>query len=329
MSLALWHWHFEISSKCTLRCPRCPREEIPGVLNTELSLEFFKKTFSKQFVLDNIERITFCGNDGDPIYAHDLIPVIEYFKSIKPISITIVTNGSHKKDKFWIQLAKVLNHNDQIFFSVDGYDNKSNNLYRVNSNFEGILKGAKILRRYSDVYMTWASILFKFNQDKIENLKEIANKIGFDYFQITHSNKFGKYNLNYPIEDPLQPDDEYKFKYGNYERDIFKLSNRNPKFNYDKIKKFSSVKEIGNIFPLCFTGLKGVYVDSQGFFYPCCWVATRYPHNKVWEDRKIDLKKTSLINALNTEFCEGKFIEGSDECIHKCSKKFDLTNKNM
>ena len=97
--------------------------------------------------------------------------------------------------------------------------------------------------------------------------------------------------------------------------------------NFDKIKPktFSLTKEIDGIFPLCFTGLKGVYVDSRGFFYPCCWVATRYPDNKVWEDRKVNLKITSLEHALNSYFHEGKFIEGSDECIHKCNKKIAIT----
>ena len=43
MTLATWHFHIEISSKCTLRCPRCTRQEVPdSLVNTELDLEFFK-----------------------------------------------------------------------------------------------------------------------------------------------------------------------------------------------------------------------------------------------------------------------------------------------
>jgi MoaA/NifB/PqqE/SkfB family radical SAM enzyme len=80
--LATWHFHIEISSKCTLRCPRCARQEVPdNLVNTELDLEFFKRNFTAEFVLDNVEKITFCGDDGDPIYAHDLVPVIQYIKS--------------------------------------------------------------------------------------------------------------------------------------------------------------------------------------------------------------------------------------------------------
>ena len=98
MSLALWHWHIEISSKCTLKCPRCPRQEVPDTLvSTELKLDFFKQNFPAFFILEHVEKLTFCGDDGDPIYAHDFLEVIQYFKSIKPsIAIVIVTNGSYK-----------------------------------------------------------------------------------------------------------------------------------------------------------------------------------------------------------------------------------------
>ena len=59
MSLALWHWHIEISSKCTLKCPRCPRQEVPDTLvSTELKLDFFKQNFPAFFILDHVEKLT-------------------------------------------------------------------------------------------------------------------------------------------------------------------------------------------------------------------------------------------------------------------------------
>ena len=115
--LATWHFHIEISSKCTLRCPRCARQEIPeGLVNTELDLEFFKRNFTPEFIKSNLEKITFCGDDGDPIYAHDLIPVIEYVKSVKPVEIVIVTNGSHRKTTWWTQLGSILGSGDTVHF---------------------------------------------------------------------------------------------------------------------------------------------------------------------------------------------------------------------
>ena len=148
--LATWHFHIEISSKCTLRCPRCARQEVPdSLVNTELDLEFFKRNFTPEFIKANVEKITFCGDDGDPIYAHDLIAVIQYIKSIKPVEIVIITNGSHKKVSWWKELGQALTGVDSIHFSIDGFNNESNNLYRVNSNYNSIIDGIETVRKYS------------------------------------------------------------------------------------------------------------------------------------------------------------------------------------
>jgi hypothetical protein len=331
MSLALWHWHIEISSKCTLRCPRCIRTEVPETLvNTELNLDFFKKHFTPDFITENVERITFCGDDGDPIYAHDLIPVIQYFKSIKPVSFTIVTNGSYKKTDWWIDLGKTLTEIDQIHFSIDGYDNDSNNIYRVNSDWDSILNGARVLRRISDCYMSWSSILFKFNEDHLDTMKDIARKIGFDVFQVTQSTKFGKYESIYPKDDPLQPSDGYLINHNVYEREITSLSNRKLYEPYVKtnIKHFENTKAIDEIFPLCHTGLKGSYIDARGYFYPCCWVANRYPHNDIWKSKRYDLKLHQLSDVVQLDYWKEKFIEGSTVCIHKCNKNHRYVSYN-
>ena len=170
MSLALWHWHIEISSKCTLKCPRCPRQEVPDTLvNTELDLEFFKRNFPKGFITRNVEKLTFCGDDGDPIYAHDFIPVIRYFKEIKPtIAIIIVTNGSYKADGWWQELAELLDEQDQIHFSIDGWNQESNNKYRINSNDKFIIMACDGLW---DALTNQDAINFVLDKVKIEKNK--------------------------------------------------------------------------------------------------------------------------------------------------------------
>ena len=141
-----------------------------GLVNTELDLAFFKRNFTAEFILSNVEKITFCGDDGDPIYAHDLIPVIEYVKSIKPVEIVVITNGSHKKVEWWRNLGSVLTKQDSVHFSIDGWDNDRNNLYRVNSDFDSIVAGIKELRRSSSCRLIWAAIAFKFNQDQLDQM---------------------------------------------------------------------------------------------------------------------------------------------------------------
>jgi len=327
MKLALWHWHIEISSKCTLKCPRCAREEVPDTLvNTELKLDFFKKNFTSDFVQNNVEKITFCGDDGDPIYAHDLIDVIRYFKSIKPIKFVIITNGSHKRPDWWTQLGSVLDENDHIHFSLDGWDQASNEQYRVNSNWKSTMLGIQTLRQVSDVYMSWDCIVFKFNQGMVDHMKFMARRLGFDEFQITRSTKFNKVYPIYPNNDPLQPQDSMISETQRFERVVEKLSNRHLseigqstcEDLYDDLKEYNGVK------PLCFTGNKGLFINSQGKFFPCCWVANRYNHNNEWIDlaKNFDLNERTLSSVVTDDFWSSDFeIFPWEECRNKCNSK--------
>jgi MoaA/NifB/PqqE/SkfB family radical SAM enzyme len=322
--LAAWHFHIEISSKCTLRCPRCARQEVPDTLiNTELDLEFFKRNFTEEFILDHVEKITFCGDDGDPIYAHDLISVVEYIKSIKPVEIVIITNGSHKKPEWWEDLGYVLTDDDTVHFSIDGWNNESNNLYRVNSDFDSIIAGIKILKSVSHCRIVWAAIAFKFNESRLSAMENHARELGMDAFQLTKSTKFGKIYPSYGNNDPLEPSEQNISGSHRFERDVTLLSSRglNSQVNKKNIKLYKSATEINGVKPLCEIGNKGLYIDARGRLFPCCWVANRYSHNSEWKAiaTKFDLNRRTLTDAVTDDFWATTFKTfGWQECQTKC-----------
>ena len=330
--LATWHFHIEISSKCTLRCPRCARQEVPGSLvNTELDLEFFKRNFTPEFVLNNVEKITFCGDDGDPIYAHDLIPVINYLKSIKPIEIVIVTNGSHKKSDWWVQLGSVLDSSDTVHFSIDGWDNASNNQYRVNSDFASIVDGITALRSASHCQIVWAAIAFRFNEDHLDSMKDLAKQLDVDVFQLTKSTKFGSIYSSYGIDDPLQPSVKFVSSSHRFEREISELTYRGPwtPVHNKNIELYDQTKSRNGVTPLCEIGNKGLYIDARGRLFPCCWVANRYNHNSQWQQlaEDFDLHKKTLTNVLADPFWTGEFQAFKwQECQTKC--KSSIVDRN-
>ena len=76
----LYHWHFEVSGKCALKCPRCPRNDADPVpwINKELTLEFFKKLLTPDLLKNTVKRITMCGDVGDPIYASEYLDIVAY-----------------------------------------------------------------------------------------------------------------------------------------------------------------------------------------------------------------------------------------------------------
>jgi len=186
-----YHWHLEPSSVCAVKCPRCPRVEHPNTpwLNKNMTLDFVKKFFTEDLLRNQVRRVTMCGDVGDPIYCKEYIDICRYIKSTNPnIHIFTITNGSYKKAEWWMELASVLNDRDTINFSVDGYDNTSNNLYRVNSNFESIMTGIRTVREHNkSVFLNWAMIVFSFNQDHIDRITQQARDLGMDGLQITKS----------------------------------------------------------------------------------------------------------------------------------------------
>lgn len=330
MSLATWHFHIEISSKCTLRCPRCARQEVPDTLiNTELDLNFFTRNFTPAFIEKNVEKITFCGDDGDPIYAHDLVPVIKYIKAIKPVEIVIVTNGSHRKVEWWQELGSVLTDLDTVHFSIDGWDNQSNNQYRVNSDFDSIATGVKTLRANSQCRLIWAAIAFKFNENKLYDMMSMAQQWGMDGFQTTKSTKFGKIYPSYGANDALQPSDKFLSSSHRFERDTAVLSLRGLnnhvwKMHPINLELYKESKETNGVRPLCEIGNKGLYIDARGRLFPCCWVANRYAHNSEWQTiaDQFNLHNRTLLDALVDPFWSSKFQTFKwQECRTKCASK--------
>jgi len=324
MTLATWHFHIEISSKCTLKCPRCARQEVPdSLVNTELDLDFFKRNFTPEFILDNVEKITFCGDDGDPIYAHDLIPVIEYIKSIKSVEIVIITNGSHKKDEWWQRLGRVLDQQDSVHFSIDGYDNASNNLYRVNSDWDSIIAGLQTLRATSDCQIVWAAIAFKFNEDHLSRMERLARLLRMDRFQLTRSTKFGSIYPSYGENDPLEPTPKFMSASHRFEREVVDFTNRTNKISDINTKLYNNVTIQHDVKPLCEIGNKGLYIDARGRLFPCCWVANRYNHNNEWHSiaEQFNLHRRTLTDVVNDSFWKNEFKAfGWLECKQKCNK---------
>ncbi len=325
----LEHWHIELCSKCSLKCPRCSRQEVPeGLVNRDLSLEWFQENFTGK-LLSDVRKLTFCGDDGDPIYAKDLLKILSWFrKNNTKVQFIIVTNGSYKTKTWWNELGSILDEKDHIHFSLDGWNQESNNLYRVNCNWWSILQGIDALKN-SKAYKTWAAIAFKFNESKIDHMKQLAKNYKFDNFQLTLSSKFGKNYDAYPKDDPLQPSDRYIAK-GRFTRSNTKLSGKNWHDNCIDIfsKRFYNTKTGPSIIPLCMIGNKGLYLNAQGNFYPCCWTALRYEHNNDIFDY---VEQTQNLGQVLDDPMWRKLFNGMGsrsaprECGEKCSaEKWNL-----
>ena len=306
----MYHWHFEISGKCTLKCPRCPRNDTAPVpwMNKELDLDFFQRTLSKELLQNTVQRITMCGDIGDPIYASQYLEIVEYIKQVNPrIHVYTITNGSYKKPEWWREFARISNEYDTINFSVDGYDHASNNLYRTGSDWASIMTGMDIMCRESQAFVYWAAIVFAFNQDHLQNMQQQARRIGCDGFQTTHSTKFGsKYGEAYGgAADPLEPREEFISPSHRYERYFVNLSGReqlNQRYLETNLQQYHAIKQQHSemIVPMCKIGNRGLYVSADGVLHPCSWVS--FPYVSMSTARKTIWFKDSLHQQYRDRF---------------------------
>lgn len=331
MNLALDHWHIEVSSICTLKCPRCTRAEVPEtLLNRQLTLEFFRTQIGET-AIKNMRKISFCGDDGDPIYAKEFLEIVAWIKQINPtIQLLIITNGSYKTEDWWEKLAKTLNHCDEVHWSIDGWDQESNSKYRVNCNWDSILEGIQTFVKHNKTsYTVFASIAFRFNENMLNDMRDIAVELDMDCWQLTKSTKFGStYPDAYGTDDLLEPTDPNLIAQGHrFQREQYNLSSKTrpgadlKKLFIERAKQL----ELNNEYPaLCYIGNKGVFLKATGEFYPCCWTALRYPHNEKiikLAQSKFNLHNTTLETIMQDKFWKTEFKKFDNlECKTKCIK---------
>lgn len=259
-----------------------------------MSLDFFKSFMTEERLRTQVKRLTMCGDVGDPIYCKDYLKIYRYIKEVDPsIHVFTITNGSSRSTAWWKEFAEIANERDCVNFSIDGYDDASNNLYRVNSRWDTIVNGIKTLRENnSAVFLNWAMIVFRFNQDHLNNIEQQARQLGMDALQITRSTKFGsKYGEAYgAAQDELEPSEEYISSSHRYERETVNLSGReidNTDYMEHNRQKFLEIKQkysAAPIVPLCEIGNRGVYVNAEGVVFPCSWVS--FPYESLSDGKK-------------------------------------------
>ena len=339
MNLALEHWHIEVSSICTLKCPRCTRAEVPEtLLNRQLTLNFFKNQIGESQI-KKIRKISFCGDDGDPIYAKEFLGIVKWIKNINPtIQLLIITNGSYKTTKWWQELAKCLNVHDEIHWSLDGWDQESNNKYRVNCDWNSIIAGLATFKIFNKTtYTVIATIAFRFNEQHLDKIQKIANDCNVDCWQLTKSTKFGSiYPDAYGYDDLLEPLDQKLVANGHrFEREHTYISAKQRPGNDLKKLFWDRAVELNktNEYPaLCYIGNKGVFLKATGEFYPCCWTALRYPHNKKiieLAETKFNLHNTTIESIIKDNYWNDEFKKfDNHECRTKCikSKLHDISH---
>jgi len=256
--------HLEITNNCQASCPMCPRNinggpENPLLKMNDWTLDDFKSIFTLE-VLNQISRISFCGNFGEPILNNDLIKMCEYASTVKPsITILIHTNGSARSTTWWKNLYKVLPTNHRVIFALDGLED-THKLYRIGTYFDQIIKNATTFINAGGT-ADWDFIRFRHNQHQVEQCEALAKEIGFVNFKVKDSKRFGR---SFPVIDTDGVITHY----------IDQPTNNTIKFvSKDMVKTYKDWPRATEI--SCFAQ-KGreIFIDAQYQITPCCMVAS-------------------------------------------------------
>lgn len=310
----LWNYnnvsivHLEMSTLCNAACPACPRYypgfmiTKPGLIIDQISYDTFCNWFDSDFI-SRVNMWRFCGTQGDPMTARDIISIIEHIFKVNPkTQIVINTNGGLRNKKDWEILGNISSkYNLEIIFSIDGLQD-TNHLYRRNVNWK-VLSTNFISYISNGGNATWEFLIFKHNEHEISVAKEYSMSVGFKNFIAKKAFGF--------IENNVTKDIPVFDKHGNYEYSLFPPSdvdnksfvetkiefrNRDNRLEFYKkqvdvdIIEFQTklisfvdykteldydIKCIAENFPKSKYG-KGseIYVNVQGQIYPCCMIGT-------------------------------------------------------
>lgn len=297
--------HLEVTERCNLSCPMCARninggEQNPWIHDAELSLDDIKKIFPNDFI-KQLNHIYMCGNFGDPVVAKDTLEIFRHFRSVNSdILLSMNTNGSARQEDWWEELASVLGNNGYVIFSIDGLED-TNHIYRKGSNYTRIMKNAEAFIKAGGV-AHWEYLVFAHNEHEVDRARDLADRMGFDKFQLKKSARFfssvsnsvketitsvDKRQQGLVIQAPTNP------KYRNTaveelselgvvkqnvtlpttKKEILNLI-RPEIFNKDVARKSSTEKILDSANIHCkVKEEKSLYITAEGILQPCCWVA--------------------------------------------------------
>ena len=185
----------ELTTNCNARCPQCSRtdhnnnvQKFPWLKLQQVSLKQFKTWFSPKDFL-HIQNIHFSGTYGDPGMCKDLKDIVQYIIENGTTTVSINTNGGIRDTDFWFDIGAIGQKRLRIIFDIDGINQEMHSFYRRGVDLN------KVLENMEAASMTPAKIdvltvLFKHNQDYLEQIEELGRKHGATGFDSVEGNNF-------------------------------------------------------------------------------------------------------------------------------------------
>jgi len=208
--------NIDITYRCPLQCPFCHRQENDYHLMREVSEDISLDDFIKIIKFSDV-KINMCGQASDPIYHPNFLELLREACKYPNKEFSISTNGTRKSTDWWKQVFAISGSNIHWKFGLDGTDQETANIYRINTNFDEVWN-VMMLGLSMNVDIVWQFIVFQHNEHQIELAKSMAKQNGLN-LQIIKSDRWPQeYIDKYKI---YPPSDEWKTEPKTKKRNIF------------------------------------------------------------------------------------------------------------
>ena len=258
----------EPTTSCNLHCPECPSGKRIFTRPTgSLTVDLFLTIINE--IKSSIVYLTLYFQ-GEPYLNHHFFTFVKEARK-RNIYVATSTNG-HFLDK---EIAKktIESGLNRLIISFDGAKQETYEMYRKGGNLEKVKEGIKNLvearnEGKNTIYIILQFIVFKFNEEEINDIKALAKDLGVDELQLKTAQIY-----DYQKGNPLIPSNN---KYSRY--------NKKDDGTY-QLKKQTKNK--------CFRMWSSCVISWDGLVVPCCF-------DKDAEFKMGDLKKESFKTIWNS-----------------------------
>lgn len=180
--------------RCPLLCPNCQRQTYFTSKGLKVPVqEITFKNFKK--ITNFFNNICFEGQYSDPVHHPNFIKMIEecYHKKVN----VHVQHATGAKSKSWYRKAWQANPDAHWRFGIDGLP-KDSHKYRINQDGIKLFDIMKESLKYLKQKPEWQYIVFRYNEDDIDEAIRLANTIGVNFYLIKSSRWLNANDPNMP-----------------------------------------------------------------------------------------------------------------------------------
>lgn len=177
---------------CNLKCPLCPTwQDIEARQKGKMDMQTFRN------ILDETGQYLFTVNLcnwGETLLNSDAPEMIRYAKKYNTV-VGLSTNLNYLPDRTAQELTS--SGIDIIVISLDGATQESYGQYRKGGNFSTVLSNIEKLNSYRQnnknfPLLIWQFLVNKYNESEIEMARDMAQKMGLQFFPSPMRTHMGK-----------------------------------------------------------------------------------------------------------------------------------------